>query len=111
MCLISAFTSDTNKALWQRALPMIFSNISVTLLGLVYTAVIGHLDSPIYLGGGAISTMVTNFRTVSAHEHYRVGRPSAGNTEPAEAGARLYAAASVGTIGRVGNGVAAPPAD
>lgn len=50
MRLISAFTSDTDKALWRLALPMIFSNITVPLLGLVDTAVIGHLDSPIYLG-------------------------------------------------------------
>lgn len=45
----SAFTSDTDKALWRLALPMIFSNITVPLLGLVDTAVIGHLDSPTYL--------------------------------------------------------------
>ncbi|MFQ9621657.1 MAG: MATE family efflux transporter DinF [Enterobacteriaceae bacterium] len=34
-----------DKALWRLALPMIFSNITVPLLGLVDTAVIGHLDS------------------------------------------------------------------
>ena len=39
-----------DKALWRLALPMIFSNITVPLLGLVDTAVIGHLDSPVYLG-------------------------------------------------------------
>ena len=53
MRLISAFTSDTDKALWRLALPMIFSNITVPLLGLVDTAVIGHLDSPIYQIGRA----------------------------------------------------------
>ncbi len=31
-----------DKALWRLALPMIFSNITVPLLGLVDTAVIGH---------------------------------------------------------------------
>lgn len=67
MHLISAFTSDTDKALWHLvALPMIFSNITVPLLGLVDTAMIshldiGHLDSPIYFGGVAIGTMVSNF--------------------------------------------------
>ncbi|KFK92248.1 MULTISPECIES: MATE family efflux transporter DinF [unclassified Serratia (in: enterobacteria)] len=61
MRLISAFTSDTDKALWRLALPMIFSNITVPLLGLVDTAVIGHLDSPTYLGGVAIGSMVTSF--------------------------------------------------
>ena len=52
-------TSD--KALWRLALPMIFSNITVPLLGLVDTAVIGHLDSPVYLGGIAIGAMATSF--------------------------------------------------
>lgn len=37
MHLISAFTSDTNKAMWHLDLPMIFSNITVPLLGLVDT--------------------------------------------------------------------------
>ncbi|SQI45956.1 Multidrug export protein mepA [Serratia plymuthica] len=61
MRLLSAFTSDTDKALWRLALPMIFSNITVPLLGLVDTAVIGHLDSPAYLGGVAIGAMATSF--------------------------------------------------
>lgn len=61
MRLISVFTSDTDKALWRLALPMIFSNITVPLLGLVDTAVIGHLDSPIYLGGVAIGAVATSF--------------------------------------------------
>ncbi|WAT00369.1 MATE family efflux transporter DinF [Rouxiella chamberiensis] len=55
------FFSPTDKALWLLALPMIFSNITVPLLGLVDTAVIGHLDSPDYLGGVAIGAMVTSF--------------------------------------------------
>ena len=61
MRLISAFTSDTDKALWRLALPMIFSNITVPLLGLVDTAVIGHLDSPVYLGGVAVGATATSF--------------------------------------------------
>lgn len=55
------FFSSTDKALWRLALPMIFSNITVPLLGLVDTAVIGHLDSPAYLGGVAVGTMATSF--------------------------------------------------
>ncbi|MDN6633335.1 MAG: MATE family efflux transporter DinF, partial [Enterobacterales bacterium] len=51
--------TPTDKALWILALPMILSNISVPLLGLVDTAVIGHLDSPVYLGGVAVGTMAT----------------------------------------------------
>lgn len=50
-----------DKALWRLALPMIFSNITVPLLGLVDTAVIGHLDSPIYLGGVAVGATATSF--------------------------------------------------
>ncbi|MGL6018781.1 MAG: MATE family efflux transporter DinF [Gibbsiella quercinecans] len=61
MRLITAFFSDNDKALWRLALPMIFSNITVPLLGLVDTAVIGHLDSPSYLGGVAVGAMVTSF--------------------------------------------------
>lgn len=55
------FFSSTDGALWRLALPMIFSNITVPLLGLVDTAVIGHLDSPTYLGGVAIGATATSF--------------------------------------------------
>jgi len=50
-----------DKNLWRLALPMILSNITVPMLGLVDTAVIGHLDSPTYLGGVAIGTTITSF--------------------------------------------------
>lgn len=53
--------TSADKALWRLALPMIFSNITVPLLGLVDTAVIGHLDSPVYLGGVAIGATATSF--------------------------------------------------
>ncbi|MBK4714862.1 MULTISPECIES: MATE family efflux transporter DinF [Tenebrionibacter/Tenebrionicola group] len=53
--------TKTDGALWRLALPMIFSNITVPLLGLVDTAVIGHLDSPVYLGGVAVGATVTSF--------------------------------------------------
>jgi MATE family multidrug resistance protein len=56
-----SFFTAADKALWRLALPMIFSNITVPLLGLVDTAVIGHLDSPVYLGGVAIGSMATSF--------------------------------------------------
>ncbi|WP_130833341.1 MATE family efflux transporter DinF [[Erwinia] mediterraneensis] len=55
------FFSATDKSLWRLALPMILSNITVPLLGLVDTAVIAHLDSPIYLGGVAVGTTATSF--------------------------------------------------
>ena len=53
--------TSADKALWRLALPMIFSNITVPLLGLVDTAGIGHLDSPVYLGGVAIGATATSF--------------------------------------------------
>ncbi|MEW5560455.1 MATE family efflux transporter DinF [Enterobacter asburiae] len=56
-----SFFTAADKALWRLALPMIFSNITVPLLGLVDTAVIGHLDSPVYLGGVAVGSMATSF--------------------------------------------------
>lgn len=40
------------------ALPMIFSNITTPLLGLVDTAVIGHLEHSYYLGGIAVGSMI-----------------------------------------------------
>jgi len=58
--LMRLFTAN-DRQLWRLALPMILSNITVPLLGLVDTAVIGHLDSPVYLGGVAIGATITSF--------------------------------------------------
>ena len=43
-----------DRDVWRIAAPMILSNISVPLLGMVDTGVVGHLDSPVYLGAVAI---------------------------------------------------------
>lgn len=40
---------------------MILSNITVPLLGLVDTAVVGHLDHSYYLGGVAVGSMIVSF--------------------------------------------------
>jgi len=42
---------------------MIFSNITVPLLGLVDTAVLGHLDQAYYLGGSTVGAMIITFVT------------------------------------------------
>tara|TARA_B110000091_G_scaffold166030_1_gene177457 strand:- start:973 stop:2310 length:1338 start_codon:yes stop_codon:yes gene_type:complete len=55
--------SAQHKKLFLLALPMIFSNITVPLLGLVDTAVIGHLDHAYYLGGATVGAMVITFIT------------------------------------------------
>lgn len=47
--------------MWRLAGPMIVSNISIALLGLVDTAVIGHLDEAYYLGGIAIGAVIFDF--------------------------------------------------
>ncbi|RKZ94276.1 MAG: MATE family efflux transporter, partial [Gammaproteobacteria bacterium] len=40
---------------------MILANISIPLLGMVDTAVVGHLDSAHYLGGVAIGSLIFSF--------------------------------------------------
>jgi len=47
--------------MWRIAAPMILSNISVPLLGMVDTGVVGHLESPVYLGAVAIGGMIFTF--------------------------------------------------
>ena len=49
------------RDMWRIAAPMILSNISVPLLGMVDTGVTGHLDSPAYLGGVAIGGTIFTF--------------------------------------------------
>jgi multidrug resistance protein, MATE family len=42
---------------WRLAWPLILSNLSIPLLGIVDTAVVGHLPSPHYLGAVAIGAV------------------------------------------------------
>ncbi len=51
----------TNRRIWRIAAPMILSNISVPLLGMVDTGVVGHLESSTYLGAVAIGSMIFTF--------------------------------------------------
>ena len=53
-------TIPTNK-IWTLAWPMILSNISVPLLGLVDTAVLGHLDSADFLAAVALGSAIIAF--------------------------------------------------
>jgi MATE family multidrug resistance protein len=50
-----------NRDVWRIAAPMILSNISVPLLGMVDTGVTGHLDHPYYLGAVAIGSTIFSF--------------------------------------------------
>ncbi|NWN92074.1 MATE family efflux transporter [Marinobacter adhaerens] len=46
--------SVTDRRLWALAWPLMLTNLTVPLLGLVDTAVLGHLESPEYLGAVAV---------------------------------------------------------
>jgi multidrug resistance protein, MATE family len=50
-----------HSSMWRLAGPMIVSNISIALLGMVDTAVVGHLDEAYYLGGIAIGAVIFDF--------------------------------------------------
>lgn len=50
-----------NKSILHLAIPNIITNITVPLLGMVDTSIVGHLDSPLYIGAIAIGTMIFNF--------------------------------------------------
>ena len=50
-----------NRRVWRLAGPIILSNISVPLLGVVDTAVVGHLPGPQYIGGVAIGALIFSF--------------------------------------------------
>ena len=46
--------SPTDQRLWLLAWPLMLTNLTVPLLGLVDTAVLGHLENPEYLGAVAV---------------------------------------------------------
>ncbi len=56
-----AFDKNLHGRLWAIAWPLILANITVPLLGLVDAAVLGHLDSAIYLGAVAIGANIFTF--------------------------------------------------
>lgn len=54
-------TPITHRDIWRIAIPMILGNISIPILGMVDTAVMGHLDQPYYMGGVAIGSIIFSF--------------------------------------------------
>lgn len=54
-------TANEHKRVWRLAGPLIISNISVALLGIVDTAVVGHLEHAWYLGAVAVGSVVFDF--------------------------------------------------
>ena len=51
----------TSRNVWALAAPMILSNVTVPLLGIVDTAVMGHLENPVYVGAIAVGGTIFNF--------------------------------------------------
>ena len=58
---MSARELPRDRDMWRIAAPMILSNISVPMLGMVDTGVTGHLDNPAYLGAVAIGATIFTF--------------------------------------------------
>jgi len=58
---LSQSSYQNHRAIWALAWPMILSNISLPLLGLIDTAILGHLDSAIYLGAVAVGSSIITF--------------------------------------------------
>jgi MATE family multidrug resistance protein len=52
---------ELDAKIWGIAWPAILANISIPLLGLVDAALLGHLETPIYLGAVAIGGAVLSF--------------------------------------------------
>ena len=73
---------------WRIAWPLILSNVSAPLLGMVDTAVLGHLDSPHYLGAVAVGAVAFSF-LYTAFNFLRMGTTglaaqAAGRRDPDE---------------------------
>ncbi|MEP5567849.1 MAG: MATE family efflux transporter [Halioglobus sp.] len=54
-------TKQLDHKIWGIAWPAILSNISIPLLGLVDSAILGHLDSSLYLGSVALGAALLSF--------------------------------------------------
>lgn len=52
---------DWHRRIWRLAGPIILSNMSVPLVGVVDTAVVGHLPDPIYIGAVALGAVIFSF--------------------------------------------------
>lgn len=53
--------SADHRRMWALAFPMMLSNLTIPLLGMVDTAVMGHLPSAQYIGGVSIGAMIFSF--------------------------------------------------
>jgi multidrug resistance protein, MATE family len=58
---VQASTQRLDGAVWRLAWPIILSNVTVPLLGLVDTAVVGHLPAPRYLAAVTLGATLLSF--------------------------------------------------
>jgi MATE family multidrug resistance protein len=58
---MSVFSLKMNKQILNLAVPNIITNITVPLLGMVDSAIAGHLESGLYIGAIAIASSAFNF--------------------------------------------------
>lgn len=59
--LLNPVMAGEHRQVWRLAVPLILSNISIALLGIVDTAVVGHLGHPYFLGAIAVAAAVFDF--------------------------------------------------
>lgn len=52
---------ELNSKIWRLAWPMIIANLSVPMLGLVDTAILGHLENAAYLAAVAVGSSILSF--------------------------------------------------
>ncbi|MDH5518208.1 MAG: MATE family efflux transporter [Gammaproteobacteria bacterium] len=52
---------NLNRRVWSLSAPMMLSNISLPLLGLVDTAVMGHMETAVYLAAVSVGAMILHF--------------------------------------------------
>ena len=52
---------EWHRRVWFLAAPIIPSNLSVPLVGVVDTAVVGHLPDPVYIGAVALGAVIFSF--------------------------------------------------
>ncbi|MEC9206223.1 MAG: MATE family efflux transporter [Pseudomonadota bacterium] len=61
MSFLKLYFSSVDKQTLKIALPLILSNITIPLVGLVDNAVMGHLGSPIYIGAVGIGSIIISY--------------------------------------------------
>ena len=63
--LFSPERKAVRRQVWRMALPVMLANITIPLVGLVDTAVMGHFDSPHYIGAVAMGSFMFSLMTIA----------------------------------------------